>query len=256
MSRVLVIGDVHEPVSHPGYLSFCKDLYEEWGCNEVIFIGDIVDWHAISSWVKEPNCPGPKDEYELSSIRVRKWYETFPNAKVCIGNHDERPERLAKTVSIPPCLLKDYNTVWNTSGWNWSYDFIVDDVYYYHGTSASSFQAMHPAWNTMSKMLMSVVMGHYHSRAGIKWKANPFKRIFGMDVGCGIDVTAWQFVYGKHIKERPILSAGIIIDGIPYHEVMPCSEGERYHKSRFLKRRPRGPNGSKKRKSTRRRSKK
>jgi hypothetical protein len=87
----------------------------------------------------------------------------------------------------------------------------------------------------MGKMLMSVVMGHFHSRAGVVWKANPLRRIFGMDVGCGIDIKAFQFVYGKHTQERPILAAGVVIDGIPYHEVMPCGEGEKYDKRKFRK---------------------
>jgi len=240
MSRVLVIGDLHEPVSHPGYLQFCTDLYEEWDCDKVVFIGDIVDWHAISFWVKEPNCSGPKDEYDLSLTKVKKWYKAFEEADVCIGNHDERPERLAKTVSIPPCLLKEYNTVWETPKWKWKYDLIIDDVYYYHGTpNGGSFQSIHPAWNAVGKMLMSVVMGHYHSRASIGWRANPYKRVFGMDVGCGIDVKAWQFVYGKHAKDRPILSAGLVIDGTPYHEIMPCGQREKYHKDKFLKRKRR-----------------
>jgi len=80
---------------------------------------------------------------------------------------------------------------------------------------------------------MSVVMGHCHSRSGVKWRANPLTRIFSVDVGCGIDVDAYQFAYGRHIKDRPILSASVILDGIPYHEVMPCGKGEKYHKRNF-----------------------
>jgi len=228
--RVLVIGDLHEPVSHPAYLQFCKDLYKKWKCNRVVFIGDIVDWHAISSWVKEPNCPGPKDEYKLAKPKVQKWYKTFPKAKVCIGNHDERPERLAKSVSIPANFLKNYNVLWGTDGWQWDYEFIIDGVYYFHGTGQGG---IHPAWNVASKMLMSVVMGHCHSKAGVKWRVNPYQRIFSMDVGCGIDVKAWQFVYGKHCKDRPVLSAGIVINGIPYHEIMPISKKEKYDNAKY-----------------------
>jgi len=41
MTRVLVIGDVHEPASHPAYLSFCQHLAEKWDTQRVVFIGDI-----------------------------------------------------------------------------------------------------------------------------------------------------------------------------------------------------------------------
>jgi hypothetical protein len=82
-------------------------------------------------------------------------------------------------------------------------------------------------------MLMSVVMGHNHAASGIYHTANPQKRIFGMDVGCGIDVKAFQFAYGKHSARRPIVSAGLILDGIPYHEIAPIGKGEKYHRSNF-----------------------
>jgi len=80
---------------------------------------------------------------------------------------------------------------------------------------------------------MPVVMGHCHAAAGVSWRANPLERIFSVDTGCGIDVDAWQFAYGKHYKKRPILSAAVILDGVPYHEVMRCGKGEIYHKDNF-----------------------
>jgi len=231
MSRVLVIGDLHLPAARKGYLQFCKDLYEEWDCNEVIFIGDVVDWHAISFWVKEPACPGPIDEYKLAKKHVRQWAEAFPKAKVCIGNHDERPARLAKTVNIPEFMIKPYSELWETPNWEWDYRFFIDNVSYRHGTKLKS--SIHPAWNLMNKVHMSVVIGHHHGRAGIKWSTNEFTRMFGMDVGCGIDEKAFQFIYGKDEVVRPVLAAGIVLNGIPYHEIMPCSKGEKYHDSKF-----------------------
>jgi hypothetical protein len=149
---------------------------------------------------------------------------------VCIGNHDERVIRLAESVNIPSRYLRDYKEVWNTPNWEWGHEFVVDGVYYFHGTGQGG---IHPAWNVAGKMLMSAVMGHCHSRAGVKWRANPMQRVFSLDVGCGIDITAFQFAYGKHIKDRPILSAAVILDGVPYHEIMPCGTNEAYHKSRF-----------------------
>ena len=230
MSRVLSPGDLHEPVSHPGYLPFCEDLYDKCRCDTVVFVGDVVDHQAISFHANNPMCPGPNDEYELTLEKIKKWHDSFPNAKVCIGNHDERVLRLAESVNIPAKYLRDYADVWNTPNWDWAFDHVIDDVYYWHGTGRSG---LHPAYNVMKDMLMSVVMGHCHSAAGVKWVANPLRRIFGMDTGCGIDIDAWQFAYGKQERKRPILGAGVVLDGIPYHIVMPCGRGERYHKSRF-----------------------
>ena len=230
MSRVLSIGDLHEPVAHPGYLRFNQDLYDEYECDTVVFMGDVADFQAISFHAANPMCPGPDDEFQLTKMAIQKWCRAFPKAKVCIGNHDERVIRLAESVNIPSKFLRDYKEIWKTPKWKWDYEHIIDGVYYFHGTACGG---VHPAWNAASKMLMPVVMGHLHSRAGVKWRANPLRRIFSVDVGCGIDVDAYQFAYGKHYKERPILASAVILDGIPYHEIMPIARGETYHRSNF-----------------------
>lgn len=230
--RVLAIGDIHAPVAHPGYLSFCQDLQEEWQCEQVVFIGDVVDHHAISFHVKNPNCPGAHDEYTMTRECIQSWYRAFPVARICIGNHDERVLRLAEAANIPSVYIRTFTETWGTETWDWQFDHILDGAYYFHGTNQGG---IHPAWNAAGKMLMPVVMGHCHARAGVKWRANPKQRVFSVDTGCGIDVGAFQFAYGKHIKERPILSAAVILDGVPYHEIMPCGPKERYHKSRFQK---------------------
>ena len=226
MSRILCIGDIHEPVCRKNYLRFCQDLYREWDCDTVVFLGDIADFSAISFHAAHPECPGPNDEYRLAYAKIQKWYKAFPKAKICIGNHDARIIRLAESVSIPAKFLRNFNEVWDTPGWDWDYHHIIDDVYYFHGTGNGG---TYPAPNAAKKMLMSVVMGHCHSAAGIKWIASPQRRIFGMDVGCGIDDKAFAFAYGQHIIKRSIISAAVVLDGVPYHEIMPISSGERYY---------------------------
>lgn len=229
-----MVGDLHLPAARVGYREFCTDLYEQWDCDTVIFIGDVVDWHAISFHAKNPECPGPTDEYELAKQHVRKWAELFPVASVCIGNHDERPRRLARTVNIPDFMLKDYSDIWPAKNWEWAWRFKIDGVTYKHGKGCSG---IHPAWNLMNKMQQSVVIGHCHTRAGIKGFCNDEHRRFGMDVGCGVDEKMFQFVYQFDNPIRPFLSAGVVIDGTPYLEPMPCGKGERYHDSKFKGRR-------------------
>ena len=141
--KILVIGDIHEPVSHPGYLTFCQDLYDEWNCDTVMFIGDITDMQAISFHAANPMCPGPDDEYKLTMERMQLWYKAFPKARVCIGNHDNRVIRLAESVNIPPRFLRDHADIWDTPGWDWRFNHVLDDTYYFHGIGRSG---IHPAY--------------------------------------------------------------------------------------------------------------
>ena len=230
--RILCIGDTHCPVTHPGYLPFVRSLRDKHKCTTIVHIGDVIDHHAISFHTKHPEAPGPKTEYELSLSEVQKWYKAFPKAKVCVGNHDARVIRVSESVNIPAKYLRNYAEVWETPGWDWQNEFVLDDVYLFHGCGTGG---VHPAFNSMLKQLMSVAQGHCHSAGGIKWRCNPQRRIFGLDVGCGIDDRAYAFAYGRDQKIRSILSAAVIIDGIPQHIIMPCGPGERFHRRRFKK---------------------
>ena len=231
--RVLAIGDLHLRWERLGYFNFCSDICEEYNCDKIMFMGDVVESHGVSFHIRHPNAPGSLKEYEQTKKAVARWYKRFPKAVVTIGNHDERLIRLAHTVGIPESRLKSFEDDWNTPTWKWKYDHVIDDVYYYHGTGQGG---VYPASNAVRKMLMSCVLGHNHSASGIKWYANPKRRIFACDTGCGIDDEAMAFAYGKHNKQRSILSCAVIIDGVPYVEPMPCSRGEKYHDSRFKKR--------------------
>lgn len=230
MSKVLLIGDTHAPSTHPGYLSFVRDLRDRHKCDTVVHIGDVVDFHSISFHARVPDMPGPKDEYEQAHNAIQEWRRVFPDMRVTIGNHDRRIVRLAETVNIPSRFIRDYSEIWDTPGWNWAEEFIIDGVHYSHGEGVGG---LHPAYTQMQKMLMSVAIGHVHTAGGVSWLANPTQRIFGVDVGCGIDEKSLAFAYGKHFKRRAIISAAVILDGIPHHEVCPIGPGERYHRSRF-----------------------
>lgn len=231
MSRILVIGDLHEPVSRKGYLQFCKDMRRKWHCNKTVFIGDVVDWSAISFHASNPAAPGPDAEYKMALAGIQKWYKAFPKAIVTLGNHDARPRRVAESVNIPAKFIRDYADLWKTRKWQWVQSIIIDDVFYCHGHKKGGGKT--PAWNLAHKMGISVCMGHCHTRGGINWSANPLRRWFGMDVGCGIDDKAYAFAYASEQVTRSVLSVGIVLDGTPYHEVMPCGKDEKYHDSNY-----------------------
>ena len=230
MSRVLVIGDLHIPWERKGYFQFCCDLYGQWDCDTVVFIGDVVDSHAVSFHKKHPEMPGALQEYKQVKKQVRRWYRHFPKAIVVIGNHDERVIRVARDSGIPEVYLKSYRANWGASNWKWKHAHVIDNVYYYHGTGQGG---EYPAANAVRKMLMSVVMGHNHTASGVKYYTNPTRRVFACDTGAGCDDKALAFAYSVNNKRRSVLSAAIVIDGVPYIEPMRCGKGEKYHDSKF-----------------------
>lgn len=201
-SRVLVIGDIHEPFTLEGYLEFCEEQYKKFNCNKVIFIGDIID-NAFSSFhPTNPDGFGAGDELDRAIEKIAKWYKVFPEATVIVGNHDRLAYRKAFAGGIASRWLRNYNDVIGTPNWDFQESIVIDNVLYIHGEAGTA--------RTKAKdSSQSVVQGHLHSQAYVEWINN---RIFAVQVGTGINDSEYAFNYNKAGKES-ILSCAVIENG-------------------------------------------
>lgn len=208
--RILVIGDVHAPFVLDGYLEFCKETYARYNCNQVIFIGDIIDNHYSSFHATDPDGMGGSDELDYAIEEVKKWNEAFPVADVLIGNHDRIIMRKAFDSQIPQRWIKSYNDVLGTK-WNWQDRVVYDNVQYVHGEGGTA--------RTKSKNdMMSTVQGHIHTQAYCEWMVGRNFRIFGMQVGCGVDGKSYAAAYAKNFKKQAI-GCGVVFGG---HTAINC----------------------------------
>ena len=209
--RILVIGDLHEPFCLKGYLKFCKDVYKQHNLNQVIFIGDIIDNHFSSYHETCPNGHGGGLELALAIKKVEDWAKAFPKADVCIGNHDRIIMRKAFSSAIPREWIKSYNEVLGTN-WNWGESIEYDGVLYEHGEGG---QAKTKARNNM----MSSVCGHTHTEAYVHFYVGKKYKVFGMQVGCGVDAKSYAAAYAKNFKKQAI-GVGVVIGGHTAYNVM------------------------------------
>jgi len=206
-----VFSDIHAPFNHPNYLNFVKDTFDCFGVTDVIINGDLTDNHAISRHQTEPNAVGSLDEYYKAKEEIQKVVEMFPVAKMTIGNHDAIPKRQIATLAMPEIFLKDYHQLWGLpETWEIEDYYIIDNVLYCHGLNCGGKDG---ALNKALQERMSVVIGHYHAFLGCKYTANSNNIIFGMNTGCGIDIDAYAFVYGRNAKYRPTLGCGVVKSG-------------------------------------------
>ena len=106
--NVLVIGDLHEPFCLDEYLDWCVEQYKKYGCNQVVFIGDIIDNHYSSYHETNPDGLSGGQELDLAINRIKRWYKAFPKATVIIGNHDRMVMRKSQTGNIPKKWIKSY----------------------------------------------------------------------------------------------------------------------------------------------------
>lgn len=211
MTQVLVIGDIHAPFHHKDYFDFLQDTYKRWKCNKVVCIGDEVDFHAISNYDPDPSGRSSGDELTLAISALKPLYRLFPSVSVCTSNHTARPYKKAFKCGLPSKFLKSYREFLEApKGWEWRDLWEIEGVLYIHGEGFSGENAHLKAAKTTMK---STVIGHIHSHGGVGYIQTEFKRIFGMNCGCGVDVNAYAFAYGKNCPSKPTLGAGIVIDG-------------------------------------------
>jgi predicted phosphodiesterase len=218
--NVLVIGDPHEPFTKEGYLEFCRKIQEEYDCGIVVHIGDAVDNHAVSYHEKDPEGMSAGDEFNLALERMKRWYYTFPNVKVCIGNHDALPFRKAFSAGLPKTWLKTYQELLQSPPtWEWDFVHQVNGVIYQHGTGLSGEMA---AINAARENRQSTVIGHLHTVMNTRFLASYKDLIFGVTVGCGIDHEKYAFAYGKQNTRKPVVACAVILDGkLPINIPMP-----------------------------------
>lgn len=205
-SRVLVIGDLHEPFCLDGYLEFCKQTYANYNCNKVVFIGDIIDNHYSSYHETDADGLGGGDELDQAIKKIANWYKAFPTADVLIGNHDRIIMRKAQTSAIPTKWIKSYKDVLETPKWVFKDRKIIDGVQYVHGEAGT-------AHTKCRADMMPTVQGHLHTQCYVQHFVGQNYKIFGMQVGCGIDHDAYAMAYAKRGK-KPAIACGVVINGV------------------------------------------
>lgn len=210
--NVLAIGDLHLPFGLEGYLEHCIETYNKYKCNEVVFIGDIIDNHASSYHETDPDGHSAGQELRLAISQVKKWYDAFPKASVIIGNHDRLIMRKAYSSGLSKLWIKDYADVLGTPNWKFIESIEIDNVLYIHGEGGT-------ARSRARRDLQSIVQGHLHSQAYIEWIVGSKFKIFGMQLGCGINAKSYAMAYGKE-GPKPAIACGVILQGITPINIM------------------------------------
>ena len=215
--NVLVIGDLHEPFCLDEYLDFCLEQYDTYNCNQVIFIGDVIDNHYSSYHETDADGLGGADELELAIKRISRWYRAFnqKGTKVIIGNHDRMIMRKAQTSAIPSKWIKSYKEVLDVPNWDFVERFEQDEVQYIHGEGGT-------ARTKCRADMLNTVQGHLHTQCYTEHYVGKNFRVFGTQCGSGIKFSEYSFAYAKYGKKPAIGCAVVLNNGtLPINLLMP-----------------------------------
>jgi hypothetical protein len=213
MSRILVLPDLQVPFQHKYSLQFLKRVRDQYKTDTVICVGDEADACALSKYPKDPDGMSAGDELRKTRRALKPFYEAFPDVLVCNSNHQQRLYKRAYEAGIPRELIVGYGAyLCAPRGWRWADGWTVGGIRFEHGDRASGAL-------TGPKLIdanhRSTVYGHHHSTAGLGYVRKGTLTLFWMNVGCLIDENSYAMSYTKMSRTKPVLSCGVVIDGIP-----------------------------------------
>jgi len=229
---ILAIGDLHCPFVHKDAIAFLKAVKNRYTVNgknridEVVFLGDEIDGHALSAYSHNPDGFSAGHELDKAIEQLQSFYELFPSAKVCASNHTMRPFRKARESGLPQRLFKEIHDILEApEDWKWADEWIIDGIQFEHG---EGYTGPNGAARSAVANMRPTVIGHIHSSAGILYAANKSSLWWGFNVGCLIDSNAYAFSYAKTIKSKPILGVGVIEEGTPWFLPMILNSSNRW----------------------------
>lgn len=222
--NILIISDSQFPYEHDDALAFCKAVQKKYKCDRIVHVGDLADFYNFSQYDKSPDAETTLQELTRLRETVAAWSKVFPSMEIVLGNHDRRIINRITGAGVPEMIISGQEildrAMGTPKGWSW-HDRIhikhtYGDTYIIHGDERGSAAI----GGGLNKLGVSVVKGHHHSKAYVKYLSTPNELKYEMSVGCLIDDSKLPFSYNDKDILRPILSVGVLVDGYPQLEVM------------------------------------
>lgn len=205
-----VIPDLHIPGHIDDSLEFVQDTFSDHRVTDVLCTGDIIDHHYISFHNNELDANNPIQEWNAAVKELTRWVKAFPKMKLCLGNHDERPGRAAKSMGMPEeIFMRPLNDIYGLPKlWVWKPSWDINNVIYEHGIGSNG---MYGAKNTAIKYGSSYVQGHTHAHGAVFDVPQKRHHLCAMNVGALIDKEKYHSRYAKMIyKIEMSLGCGIV----------------------------------------------
>lgn len=212
-SRILAYSCPHFPYEHAKAFTFLSSLKKDVKPTTVVCLGDICDLHQLSKWPKHPHCLSPKDEIKEARDKVQLLANIFPKQLVCKSNHDERISRMAVQHGIPSDCVKPWHEIFKApKTWEFAWEWEVGPALAIHGDRYNGSSGIR---NAVRDNYCSTIMGHIHTEQGTFRQETKGGDVWGLQVGCLIDPTYAAFEYEQKNRNRPLIGAGLVINGVP-----------------------------------------
>ena len=213
METILCFADPHYPYQHQDLIPFLQALINQFNPNRIICLGDLIDAHALSSYQKEAKSCRARQEWLDTKKELKPLIKLIPELEITLGNHTMRHLKRAQEIDIPEEYFKSLNDIFELPNtWIFTDEIWIENTKFFHGEGFNGRYSAHHMLNTLS---CNIVHGHLHSNAGINYRDNGIDVRWVLSCGCLVDTKSFAFTYGKNCKDKPLLGAALIINGVP-----------------------------------------
>lgn len=164
--KFLVISDLHVPYHNVRAIDKALQLGLTNQCEELIILGDMLDFHKVSKYRHSKSAPEIEEEIEIAKECLRNFSWQFRKMYFVPGNHEDR--LAAYIIDNAPSLtgLEELrlNRLLDLESLNCDYveGFIhCGDMTFLHGHECR-ISGMDPARKLFGKMKKSAICGHLH----------------------------------------------------------------------------------------------
>ncbi len=173
IKKLLILSDVHLPYHDLEALNTSIQKGVDEQVDGILLNGDLIDFHTLSRFIKDPSARSFWDEIELTREFLQTLRNIFPNAHIYykIGNHEERWENYMR-IKAPEILdCKDFklDVILRLAELGIHYiddkriiDYIGLLILHGHEFFGAPSQAVNPARGLFLKSYTSSMMGHLH----------------------------------------------------------------------------------------------
>lgn len=215
---ILCIPDLQAPYHHPDALAFLSMVAQRYKPDQVVGIGDEVDFSFLSNHDKYPETDNPVPELEGALKFMEALFKLFPSALALTSNHVHgRLATARKNGRIPPTMLRNWREIIGAPrGWEWYEEVRLGNYMFRHGDGWPKLTKAHLGYGVPDNygQHFNVVHGHLHSLHGIEARLPVGDEdYYAAYTGCLINPRSKAFDYTKAPKNK--LGCLVIIHGVP-----------------------------------------
>lgn len=172
-NNILMLSDIHVPYHDIEALTAAIDYGVKEKVNTVFINGDLVDFHKLSKYEKDPRKRNTKDEIDAAIELLTAIRKALPNASIywLYGNHDIRYQSWLRTKCLEIYDDEYYHLhermQLNKIGVQWIDDKILVkagklSITHGHHIFKGVFSPVSPARGAFMRAKQSIIVGHLH----------------------------------------------------------------------------------------------